>query len=189
MATRDIELCNLALIKLKTKVIANFTDDARGISCGLLFSEALRYFGGTKYWTWNEVVTSLEADVEPDPAPTFFDYRFTVPADTEYIRKIYGKTSHIEIDNYDYRKRKIYIDEDEIILRYGCQIEATDIPGYCEDAFTSYLAHRLSPTIDAGQTADKFYSEYLQKMTEAYFVDADQRKSPIDKDKYTPDLR
>lgn len=184
MASRDITLCNQALIKIGTKTIENYTDNAVGILCDQLFETSLYAYSTMYKWTWNEKVVELDAVSDPDPEPIYYENEFTLPNDFLHLRQIKDSATLMVIDQYDLRMKKVYCNYDSIIIRYACRVEADDLPYVCDDSFSSYLAHRLAPALEDSNKAADMWQEFLQKANSAFMEDAEQRQSPIDPDSY-----
>jgi len=187
MASRDVELCNLALIKLGDKPIADFTDGAVGSLCEKMFSTALYAFSTFYTWTWNEKVIAI--DPVADATPIYYEYEFQLPTDFLQLRYIDDFDTMLQVTNYDIRMKTLYCNYEKIIIRYASRVTADDLPYMCDDAFSSYLAHRLAPSLEDVSRAQQLWQEFLQKGQSVFLEDAKQRKSPIDRNDYTPDSR
>lgn len=184
MASRDIELCNQALIKLGSKLIANYTDNATGILCDTLFTTSLYTFSTMFSWTWNEKLAVIDAEADPDPEPIYYTYSIPLPTDFIQMRIVKDEDTHLPIRDYDFRTKKIYCNYDSVIIRYASTLSADDLPRLCDDSFSSYLAHRLAPSLEDSKKANELWSEFLQKAQSAFMEDASQRSSPLDEDSY-----
>ena len=180
------ELANQALIKLGSKMISNIEApvSAAGNICAELLQPALDVFTTSFRWSWADAVSVLDPVAEPDPEPVDYEYQYEVP--TDFLQLLSLKTpENTEITDYRINAgTTIECDYDEIKLYYKARIEATSLPPSEIDAFTSYLAHRLSPGIDGGKRANIMYQEYMQKVTMAFMEDASQRKEPVDSEDY-----
>jgi len=183
---RATQLANQALLKLSAKMITaiDATDNATAMVCNELLQPSLDSFCTGYRWSWCEQVATLTYVADPSPAPVDFEYEYEVPTDFLQLLKLK--------DEYDNRIRnyvlltnnRIRCDSDTLKIYYVARIEPGVLPAPAIDAFTSYFAHRLSPSIDGGKRMQILYQEAIQKGTAAFIEDATQRPSPIDTEDY-----
>lgn len=192
-----VELCNMALLKLGTKFIANFTDTPQGEICGMLLQSCLDDYGTQGLWTWNEKRAEITPNQIEDPdSPGFFidepgsykKFLFTLPSDFIVMR--YVKYEGEELTEY-YISGPLAMEEDynPITVIYTARVGASadgevNLPTYCHDSFTSYLAHRLSPAIDDGNRSMQMLQEAAMKFQQAYGMDLRMRPTKISRKNY-----
>jgi len=180
------QLANQALLKLSAKMITSIeaTNDAVAMVCKELLQPSLDTFCTGYRWSWCEQVATLTYVADPSPAPVDYDYEYQVPTDFLQLLKLK--------DEYDNRIRdyvlvtndRIRCNSDTLKLYYVSSIAPDTLPVTAIDAFTSYYAHRLSPSVDGGRRMQLLLQLANQKGTAAFMEDAAQRPSPIDEENY-----
>tara|TARA_B100000902_G_scaffold355449_1_gene368375 strand:- start:3167 stop:3757 length:591 start_codon:yes stop_codon:yes gene_type:complete len=120
---------------------------------------------------WN--CLTVRVKISADVATPAFGYakQFTLPTDPFCLRVIALSNPNIV---YQIEGRKLLSDEDEIELKYIGRI--TDVSTYdtlLSETISAALAHDIAyPLVGSTTLSTVLYEKYLQKLSEARFIDA-----------------
>jgi hypothetical protein len=185
------ELANQGLLKLGAKMISNIEAPvtAAGSICAELLQPSLDVFTTSYMWSWSDGMRILDYLVPPegeelDPPLIDYEYRYNVPTDFLHLQRLKDEWNNDITDYALVGGPGVECNFDVVKFYYTRRIDPAFLPSPVIDAFTSYLAHRLSPAIDGGKRAQVMLQEYVQKATAAFLEDARQRKDPIDSEDY-----
>ena len=149
-----IDIASNALVMIGDEPISSFEDPGAGaLVASAIYSNTYRSLIASHPWTFSlkeQFLSRLTA--EPD-AKTNFKYAFQLPADLIRIWKI---MSH---SNYDQVGSLIYSNENELLCRYGYQVDETDLPPH----FVQALEYKLASDFAISVTEDLQKSQYFEQ--------------------------
>lgn len=201
-ATSDVEICNLALVRLGQKQLITSLDQnaSQAIMCRLHYPRTRDALLSEHTWNFATKYAALSRDASY--AGDFeFDYRFQLPTDCLRVVRtawdangsvagaaIYGFPGLVgsvsTVTPYRIVGRYLHTNETDASIEYIAQI--TDVAQF-DDLFVDVLAQRLaaelSPAIsdNASQTKN-LWEVYQNKLVEARNIDASEGtpREPVD---------
>lgn len=171
----DVEICNLALLRLGTNPITSLTDDGTTASnaCLLVYDSTKKSLLRRHFWNFSMQRAALAADVT---TPAFeFSYQYTLPSDFLRLKEIEQQSSSYSIEsgklltNQSAPLNIIYVGDVEDVTRFDSLFV---------EALVLMIVVKIGPRIQGdGFNPAPFVQELQQVLLEAKMVDA-QDSSP-----------
>lgn len=171
-----VEICNLALTQLGADRITNIDDDSENArKMNAVYDRILRSMLRKHPWNFASKESAL-ATLSETPVNTEYTYVFQLPSD--FVRLV--KTDLEETDDYKILGKKIYSNEESLILKY---IYFCEDPNQYDDLFIDAFAARLASELAFSISGDK----QLAKMADDLYREKLREAKTIDSQEETPD--
>jgi len=186
MSISEVQICNLALLKVGNLSITALTDATKeGRACNVLYpilrDELLAAH------PWNFAMSRADISAQLVTTPVFqWDYAYTIPADCLRVWELYGTDAEWVVEGGELLTNQ----DEEIYIRY---IKLVTETGRYSPSFANCLATRLGAEL-AGKLADNpklreslLQELYTKHLPDAYSLNAVEGNPPRHKDMQTLD--
>lgn len=186
MSASEVQICNLALLKVGNLSITALTDSTKeGRACNVLYP-ILRN-GLLAAHPWNFAMARADISAQLAATPAFqWDYAYTIPADCLRVWELYGTDAEWVVEGGELLTNQ----DEEIYIRYIRLITET---ARFSPSFDNCLSMRLGAEL-AGKLADDkalrtslLQELYTKHLPEAYALNAMEGNRPVHKDEQTLD--
>jgi len=187
MSASEVQICNLALLKMGNLSITALTDTTKeGRACNVLYPILRDELLASH--PWNFAMSRADISAQVVPTPSFqWDYAYTIPADCLRVWEMYGSDAEWVVEGGELLTNQ----DSEIYIRYIKLITET---ARFSPSFNNCLATRLGAEL-AGKLADDkalrtalLEELYKKHLPDAYAINALEGNQPRHKDMQTLDM-
>ena len=180
MSASEVQICNLALLKVGNLSITALTDNTKeGRACNVLYPILRNELLAAHPWNFAMSRADISAQLAATPAFQW-DYAYTIPADCLRVWELYGTDAEWVVEGAELLTNQ----DEEIYIRYIKLITET---ARFSPSFDNCLSMRLGAEL-AGKLADDkalrtslLQELYTKHLPEAYALNAMEGNRPVPK--------